>query len=244
MVTGQWFYRPEEAEKKGGGSWISRDTRELFYSFHTDDIPAESVMHKCVVHFIPLHKQLPKRKEHPGFVVQKVYDTVERKLWMLTDKDYEDIKQQEIDELVKKTVERIGEPLDVEPEDAPDDQEDLVKNKRSLRRKSVSPPDVSKEEEGVPKSDQHPKPETPGSCINNASEHYRILVSFNALTGDVQRDKWLERSLQHLQYMCSSDDSTERDNKGSNVNCDEIKHQNSNTSSEIANDCQDKGQKV
>ncbi|XVF51485.1 hypothetical protein PTKIN_Ptkin04bG0188900 [Pterospermum kingtungense] len=33
MVTGQWFYRPEEAERKGGRSWQSRDTRKLFYSF-------------------------------------------------------------------------------------------------------------------------------------------------------------------------------------------------------------------
>ncbi|KAJ0715135.1 putative BAH domain-containing protein [Helianthus annuus] len=55
MVTGQWFYRPEEAERKGGGNWQSNDTRELFYSFHRDEVPAESVMHKCVVHFIPAH---------------------------------------------------------------------------------------------------------------------------------------------------------------------------------------------
>ncbi|KAM0850186.1 hypothetical protein ACQ4PT_053247 [Festuca glaucescens] len=40
-VTGQWFYRPEEADKKGGGNWIASDTRELFYSFHIDDVPAD-----------------------------------------------------------------------------------------------------------------------------------------------------------------------------------------------------------
>ena len=97
MVTGQWFYRPEEADRKGGGNWLSRDTRELFYSFHRDEVPAESVMHKCVVHFVPIHKQLPNRKQHPGFIVQKVYDTVDQKLWKLTDKDYEDNKQHEID---------------------------------------------------------------------------------------------------------------------------------------------------
>ncbi|KAJ1416121.1 Transcription elongation factor S-II, central domain [Sesbania bispinosa] len=239
MVSGQWFYRPEEAEKKGGGSWQSRDTRELFYSFHRDDIPAESVMHKCVVHFVPIHKQLPNRKQHPGFIVQKVYDTVEKKLWRLTDKDYEDIKQQEIDELVQKTMKRIGELHDIEPEDAPVDQEDPMKNKRSLRRKSISPVDVSREEEGISKSDQHPKPETPGSCVNNASEHYRILVNFNVLTGDVQRDKWLERLLQHVQYMCNSDDSIKREKGSGDVDSDEIK----NRSSEITNDCQDKGQK-
>ena len=101
MILGQWFYRPEEAEKKGGGNWQSSDTRELFYSFHRDEVPAESVMHRCVVYFVPAHKQLPKRKVNPGFIVRKVYDTVEKKLWKLTDKDYEDTKQHEIDLLVE-----------------------------------------------------------------------------------------------------------------------------------------------
>ncbi|XP_061337262.1 ASI1-immunoprecipitated protein 3-like [Gastrolobium bilobum] len=242
MVMGQWFYRPEEAERKGGGSWQSRDTRELFYSFHRDEVPAESVMHKCVVHFVPIHKQLPNRKQHPGFIVQKVYDTIERKLWRLTDKDYEDIKQQEIDELVQKTLKRMGELLDIEPEEVPADQEDLTKNKRILRRKSMPSLDVSREEEGTLKSDQHPKPETPGSCVNNASEYYRILVNFNALTGDTRRDKWLERLLQHVQYVCNSDDSIEKDKGLGNVNSDEVNKIN-NGSSEIVNDCQDKGQK-
>ncbi|KAE9588801.1 putative BAH domain-containing protein [Lupinus albus] len=68
MVTGQWFYRPEEVERKGGGSWQSHDTRELFYSFHRDEVPAEPVMHKCVVHFVPIHKQFPNCKQNRGFI--------------------------------------------------------------------------------------------------------------------------------------------------------------------------------
>lgn len=244
MVAGQWFYRPEEAEKKGGGSWKSCDTRELFYSFHRDEVPAESVMHKCVVHFVPLNKQFPKRKQHPGFIVQRVYDTLERKLWKLTDKDYEDVNQQEIDELVQKTMKRIGDLLDIEPEEAPPAvQEDMTKNKRSLRRKSISPIDVSREEEGVSKSDQHSKPETPGSCVNNDSEHHRILVNFNALTGNIHRDKWLERLLQHIQYMCNNDDSTEKEKGSGNAESDAIKNKSNDRTSEIANDSQDKGQK-
>ncbi|ESW30499.1 hypothetical protein PHAVU_002G157900 [Phaseolus vulgaris] len=244
-VTGQWFYRPEEAEKKGGGNWQSCDTRELFYSFHRDDVPAEAVMHKCVVHFVPRHKQLPKRKDHPGFIVQKVYDTVERKLWRLSDKDYEDIKQQEIDVLVQKTLERIGELLDIEPKEAPDDDEDQMKHRRSLslRRKSVSPSNVSKEEEETLRSEQHPKSETPVTYVTNASEYYGILVKFNALTGDSHRDKWLERLLQRIQYMCDSNDSKERDKGLGNVNSDEINGGSKHISSESVNDCQDKVQK-
>ncbi|XP_058778285.1 uncharacterized protein LOC131652451 [Vicia villosa] len=244
MVAGQWFYRPEEAEKKGGGSWKSCDTRELFYSFHRDEVPAESVMHKCVVHFVPLNKQFPKRKQHPGFIVQKVYDTLERKLWKLTDKDFEDVKQQEIDELVQKTQKRIGELLDIEPEEAPPaDQEEVMKNKRSSRRKSISPIDVSREEEGISKSDQHSKPETPMSCVSNNSEYHRILVNFNALTGNINRDKWLERLLQHIQYMCNYDEGVEKGKGSGNADSDEIKNKNNDKTSEIASDCQDKGQK-
>ncbi|KAL6607960.1 hypothetical protein ACP70R_041023 [Stipagrostis hirtigluma subsp. patula] len=121
--------RPEEAEKKGGVNYTTRDTRELFYSFHIDDVPAESVMHKCVVHFIPQCKQIPSRKQHPGFIVQKVYDAVQKRLWNLTDKDYEDGKQQEIDLLVKKTMDRIGQLPDLEPEDMPRDNTDHLSNK-------------------------------------------------------------------------------------------------------------------
>ncbi|XP_042511844.1 uncharacterized protein LOC122086978 [Macadamia integrifolia] len=211
MVTGQWFYRPEEAAKKGGGSWETRDTRELFYSFHRDEVPAESVMHKCVVHFVPLHKQLPQRSQHPGFIVQKVYDTVERKLWKLTDKDYEDSKQHEIDLLVQKTRERLGELPDVEPEESPAEQEDPLKSKRLLRRKNISPLDVSREDDVATRSDL--KAETPGSGANDASEFYSILVSFKALTGDSYRDKCLARLLQAIQYVCISKDNVQADDK-------------------------------
>ncbi|WCJ26275.1 hypothetical protein M5689_008105 [Euphorbia peplus] len=204
MVTGQWFYRPEEAERKGGGSWQSRDTRELFYSFHRDEVPAESVMHKCVVHFVPIHKQLPNRKQYPGFIVQKVYDTVERKLWKLTDKDYEDIKQHEIDLLVQKTLSRLGDLPDIEVEENPAEPEDPSKFKRIFRKKNITPLDVSREEDATGRPDSL-KAETPGSCTGN-SEYFEILVKFDAPTGDTHRDKWLERLLHCIRYMCSSSD--------------------------------------
>lgn len=241
MVTGQWFYRPEEAERKAGGSWQSRDTRELFYSFHRDEVPAESVMHKCVVHFVPINKQLPSRKQHPGFIVQKVYDTVERKLWKLTDKDYEDNKQHEIDLLVQKTQACLGDLPEVEIEDSGVDQEDQLKTKRSLRKKNISPLDVSREEEARP--DQHLKAETPGSCTNTSSEYRNILVNFNVLTGDNLRDKWLDRILQGIQYMCGSIDSVHGDDKEKGGS-DGISHEGENKCQEAANESQEKSQQV
>jgi len=132
VVTGQWFYRPEEAAKKGGGNWKLHDTRELFYSFHRDEVPAEAIMHKCVVHFFPIHKQLPKRKDHPGFIVQKVYDNLEKKLWRLGDKVFEDDKQQEIDVLIQKTLQRIGELPHIELVEIVDDVHDQRKGKKKL----------------------------------------------------------------------------------------------------------------
>lgn len=234
MVTGQWFYRPEEAAKKGGGSWQSRDTRELFYSFHRDEVPAESVMHKCVVHFVPIHKQLPVRKQNPGFIVQKVYDTVERKLWKLTDKDYEDNKQHEIDLLVQKTMSRLGDLPDLEIEDTITDQEDQLKTKRSLRKKNISPLDVTRED-----TKPDGKAETPLSCTPNASEHYSILLKFNALTGETHRDKWLERLLQGIQYICSSPDSMQADDEGKG-NSDGTTHERGNKSPATGNASQEK----
>ncbi|KAL0684323.1 hypothetical protein Bca4012_051171 [Brassica carinata] len=194
MILGQWFYRPEEAEKKGGGNWQSSDTRELFYIFHRDEVPAESVMHRCVVYFVPAHKQLPKRKVNPGFVVRKVYDTVEKKLWKLTDKDYEDTKQHEIDLLVEKSMSRLGDLPDLEPEEVHADLETLLKAKRSSRKVNIPPVDVRKEE------DAFLKPETPGSAIS--SEYHSILQKFNSLTGDAHRDKCLAKLLEAVQNIC------------------------------------------
>lgn len=239
MVTGQWFYRPEEAERKGGGSWQSRDTRELFYSFHRDEVPAESVMHKCVVHFVPIHKQLPSRKQNPGFIVQKVYDTVERKLWKLTDKDYENKLQHEIDLLVQKTLSRLGDLPDIETEDTAVDQEDQLKTKRALRKKNISPLDVSREEEATGRSDQHLKAETPGSCPNNNSEYRSILANFKALTGENHRDICLEALLKGIQYMCNSVDSMDGDDKEKGGS-DGIGHERENKCHEAANGSQEK----
>ncbi|KAL6549983.1 hypothetical protein OROMI_020471 [Orobanche minor] len=232
MVTGQWFYRPEEAEKKGGGSWKSSDTRELFYSFHRDEVPGESVMHKCVVHFIPLNKQIPGRKQHPGFIVQKVYDTEQRRLFKLTDKDYEDNKQHEIDLLVQKTLARLGDLPDLEPEDVIVEHEDQIKGKRLIRKKNVSPLDVSRVDEGLTRF-QSFKAETPGSACGTGSEYSMILSNFKLLTGEMQRDRWLEKLLQSIKFVCTA--------VGSKKNDEEKQDRNQNDGSDNGNKFHDKG---
>ncbi|KAL0408207.1 UNVERIFIED_CONTAM: hypothetical protein Sradi_1755100 [Sesamum radiatum] len=232
MVTGQWFYRPEEAEKRDGGNWPLCDTRELFYSFHRDEVPAESVFHKCVVHFIPLHKQIPSRQKHPGFIVQKVYDTEQRKLFKLTDKDYEENKQHEIDVLVQKTLARLGDVPDLAPEDTVVDHEAPLKRKRLLKRRSMTLLDDSREDEGLSRS-QSLKPETTGNTASS-SEYYAILSNFKQLTGETQRDKWLEKLLQCIQFICTpvgNKQNEEEEKVGSDVRSPSSKSGGSNNES-------------
>ncbi|KAF8099411.1 hypothetical protein N665_0244s0013 [Sinapis alba] len=175
MILGQWFYRHEEAKKKNGGNWETNDTREVFYSFHFDEAPAESVMHRCVVYFIPPHKQLPKRKKNPGFVVRKVYDTDDKKLWKLTDKVYEVGKQYEIDLLLEKTMSRLGDLPDLETE------EDVVeKAKRSSLNVNIPHVDVRKEEDA----------------------YHSILSKFDSLTDNAHRNNCLAKLLKAVHNIC------------------------------------------
>ncbi|KAM1850805.1 hypothetical protein ACFX13_014941 [Malus domestica] len=239
MVLGQWFYRPEEAEKKAGGNWQSTDTRELFYSFHRDEVPAESVMHKCLVHFVPLNKQLPSRKQHPGFIVQKVYDTQGKKLWKLTDRDYEEDKQHEIYLLVKKTIKLLGELPDIEIADNTGYQDDHLKTKSGQIKKNMSPLDISRVEEATARPGPNQKAETPGSCTTSNTEYHSILAQSMALTGDTLRDRWMEKLLQNIRHhVCNSADTTngvEKRKSGS----DDIDHESDHKSPEVGNGSQD-----
>ncbi|KAL5724907.1 hypothetical protein ACHQM5_008114 [Ranunculus cassubicifolius] len=210
MVLGQWFYRPEEAEKKGGGRWVGRDTRELFYSFHRDEVPAESVMHKCQAHFVPLHKQIPDRSVHPGFIVQKVYDTVEKKLWKLTDKDYEDGKQHEIDLLVQKTLAHLGELPDLPAtEDTVVDSEEQIKDRRGLKRKEMAQLDVTRDDGASFRAEQPLLAETPG-----ATEEDKIIAKFKVLTGESIRNKWLGKLLESIRSVCDPNEKGGDTGKG------------------------------
>ncbi|KAG2330476.1 hypothetical protein Bca52824_001656 [Brassica carinata] len=133
MILGQWFYREEEAKKKNGGNWKVDSRRELFYSFHRDEFPAESVMHRrCVVNFFPPHKQLPKWRDKRGFIVRKVYNTDDMELWNLTDKGYEDAKQHELDLF-----------------------EDVEKAKRSSQKVNITHVDFRKEKDTFPISSEY-----------------------------------------------------------------------------------------
>ncbi|GMI71467.1 'shuttle' in chinese [Hibiscus trionum] len=95
-----WLYRPAEV-KLGKGILLEAAPNEIFYSFHKDETPAASLLHPCKVAFLPKDVELP-----PGicsFVCRRVYDITNKCLWWLTDQDYINERQEEVDQLLYKT---------------------------------------------------------------------------------------------------------------------------------------------
>ncbi|XP_057517742.1 flocculation protein FLO11-like [Amaranthus tricolor] len=95
-----WLYRPAEV-KLAKGVVLEAAPNEVFYSFHSDEIPAASLLHPCKVAFLPKGVELP-----PGissFVCRRVYDITNKCLWWLTDRNFIDERQEEVDQLLHKT---------------------------------------------------------------------------------------------------------------------------------------------
>ncbi|KAL1203933.1 ASI1-immunoprecipitated protein 3 [Cardamine amara subsp. amara] len=95
-----WLYRPVEL-KLGKGILLEAQPNEIFYSFHEDEIPAASLLHPCKVTFLPKGVELPSGIS--SFVCWRVYDVMNQCIWWLTDQDYIDKRQQEVDKLLCKT---------------------------------------------------------------------------------------------------------------------------------------------
>ncbi|GMH01304.1 hypothetical protein Nepgr_003143 [Nepenthes gracilis] len=95
-----WLYRPAEV-KLGKGAVLEAAPNEVFYSFHRDEIPAASLLHPCKVAFLPKGVELLSGVS--SFVCRRVYDTTNKCLWWLTDQDYINDRQGEVDKLLSKT---------------------------------------------------------------------------------------------------------------------------------------------
>ncbi|CAA7014477.1 unnamed protein product [Microthlaspi erraticum] len=117
MLSVQWFYRPEDVDKKYVRHWKSKDARELLYSTHRDQVIAESVMKSCSVYFVPKNQQIPNRGEYPDFLfcvqskypdffVRLIYDCVKKKVWMLSETNFTKKQRQNFDAVVAKTIEK------------------------------------------------------------------------------------------------------------------------------------------
>ncbi|KAF8399305.1 hypothetical protein HHK36_015170 [Tetracentron sinense] len=95
-----WLYRPAEV-KLGKGISPEAAPNEVFYSFHKDEIPAASLLHPCKVAF--LHKGVELPSGISSFVCRRVYDIANKCLWWLSDQDYINERQEEVDQLLDKT---------------------------------------------------------------------------------------------------------------------------------------------
>ncbi|XP_057480872.1 uncharacterized protein LOC130767848 [Actinidia eriantha] len=95
-----WLYRPGEL-KLCKGILLDAAPNEVFYSFHKDAIPAASLLHPCKVTFLPKGVELPSGIS--SFVCRRVYDIANKCLWWLTDQDYIDERQEEVEKLLSKT---------------------------------------------------------------------------------------------------------------------------------------------
>jgi hypothetical protein len=219
QIQGQWFYRPEDVQMKGGGTWSSLDSRELFYSFDIDEVPAQSILHKCEVHFIPQNNLvLPQKHKYPGFIVHWVYDACKKKLFNLIDnKDYEDQMQQEIDLLVEKTSKALKK-LSRINEKEHDGQVhenvtlELNSKKKIPEKKLLAPLHLTNEEINIKESEvqiltpikeiDNTKVETPTSTLGTNLELLTLLKNHNVLLGVHARDRWLEKLMQTIQNLC------------------------------------------
>ncbi|KAE9467355.1 hypothetical protein C3L33_00732, partial [Rhododendron williamsianum] len=95
-----WLYRPAEV-KLCRGILLDAPPNEVFYSFHKDEIPAASLLHPCKVAFLPKGVEIPVGVS--SFVCRRVYDIANKCLWWLTDQDFIDDRQEEVDKLLHKT---------------------------------------------------------------------------------------------------------------------------------------------
>ncbi|KAJ0989582.1 hypothetical protein J5N97_007938 [Dioscorea zingiberensis] len=95
-----WLYRPADV-KLSKGVQLEAAPNEVFYSFHRDEIPAASLLHPCKVAFLRKGVELPTGIS--SFVCRRVYDIANKCLWWLTDQDYINERQEEVDQLLDRT---------------------------------------------------------------------------------------------------------------------------------------------
>ncbi|XP_071701660.1 uncharacterized protein [Rutidosis leptorrhynchoides] len=95
-----WLYRPADVKLKEG-ALLEAAPNEIFYSFHEDEIPAASLLHPCKVTFFRKGFELPSGTF--SFVCRRVYDIEGECLWWLTDRDYINERQEEVNQLLDKT---------------------------------------------------------------------------------------------------------------------------------------------
>ncbi|XP_078427507.1 ASI1-immunoprecipitated protein 3-like [Wolffia australiana] len=194
MIKCQRLYRPEEARKKGCVDCLAVDNRELFYSFDFDEVPAETVMHRCIIHFLSPKRQLPDRTVHPGFVVQRFYDSNSKMLRKITDECLTEDNQREIHRLIEKTEAQLA----LLPDQDNEQEENLSEVHKNVHE-AVAPVDDNVKKKSFKKCEK-----------KSIGKFSSLIKKFQASTGDFYRDKWLVKLLQGFHINCRLDSEGEK----------------------------------
>ncbi|CAA0836105.1 Unknown protein [Striga hermonthica] len=103
-----WLYRSSEL-KLGKESLLDSAPNEIFYSFLKGKVPAASLLHPCKVAFLPRGVELPVGTS--SFVCWRVYDIAKKSLWWLTDQQFINDQQEEVDQLLYTTRSEMNQTL-------------------------------------------------------------------------------------------------------------------------------------
>ncbi|XP_062204901.1 uncharacterized protein LOC133906950 isoform X2 [Phragmites australis] len=95
-----WLYRPADV-KLNKDIQVNTAPNEIFYSFHQDETSAVSLLHPCKVAFLRKGVELPAGIS--SFVCWRIYDIDNKCLWWLTDQDYINERQEEVNRLLYGT---------------------------------------------------------------------------------------------------------------------------------------------
>ncbi|KAG8059481.1 hypothetical protein GUJ93_ZPchr0002g26458 [Zizania palustris] len=95
-----WLHRPADI-KLNKGIQLNAAPNEIFYSFHQEETSAVSLLHPCKVAFLRKGIEFPAGIS--SFVCWRVYDIDSKCLWWLTDQDYINERQEEVNRLLYRT---------------------------------------------------------------------------------------------------------------------------------------------
>ncbi|KAL6509611.1 hypothetical protein OROGR_022921 [Orobanche gracilis] len=99
QVGVKWLYRSSEL-KLGKGTLVDSAPNEIFYSFQKHKVLVASLLYPCKVAFLPRGVKLPTWTSY--FICRRAYDIANKSLWWLTDHDYSNDQQAELDQILYK----------------------------------------------------------------------------------------------------------------------------------------------
>ncbi|XXG55382.1 hypothetical protein AAC387_Pa03g3066 [Persea americana] len=179
-----WLYRPADI-KLSKGIFLEAAPNEVFYSFHKDKISSASLLHPCKVAFLCKGVELPSGTS--SFVCRRVYDITNRCLWWLTDQNYINEHQEEVDQLLDKTRQEMHAAVQLgarslKPLDGPPSTQQLKPNSDSVQNSTPLFPSQCKGRKRE-RGNQGPEPikqERSSRADDGDSGHYKLESTMKA----------------------------------------------------------------